>query len=99
MDNNSIIFNIRRFRQNRKLSQKEAAEKAGINLKTYQRYESGETPILKDEAVWPISECLGVSVEELLLGYKPSRDAAMEVKDFRQKYEDTLARERAAFEE
>ncbi len=99
MDNNSIITNIRYFKNLRKMSQKELSERTGINIKTLQRYESGETPILKEDAAAMISEALGISVEELLLGYKPSRDAAMEVKENKMKYEALLASEKAAYEE
>ena len=99
MDNNSIIFNIRHYRNLRGMSQRELSESSGINLKTLQRYESGETPILKDDAAWLLSGALKISVEELLLGYKPSRDAAKEVQENKQNYEAVLAGERAAFEE
>ena len=81
------------------MSQRELSESSGINLKTLQRYESGETPILKDDAAWLLSGALKISVEELLLGYKPSRDAAKEVQENKQNYEAALAGERAAFEE
>ena len=99
MDNNSIIFNIRHYRNLRGMSQRELSESSGINLKTLQRYESRETPILKDDAAWLLSGALKISVEELLLGYKPSRDAAKEVQENKQNYEAALAGERAAFEE
>ena len=99
MDNNSIITNIRYFKNLRKMSQKELSERTGINIKTLQRYESGETPILKEDAAAMISEALGISVEEFLLGYKPSRDAAMEVKENKMKYEALLASEKTAYEE
>ena len=99
MDNSSILLNIRRYRTLRKLSQKEVCEKTGLNLKTYQRYESGETPILRDDIVWLLAEVFGVSPEELLLGYEPTRDAAQKVSKYQAEYETTITRERKSFEE
>ena len=99
MDNSSILLNIRRYRTLRKLSQKEVCEKTGLNLKTYQRYESGETPILRDDIVWLLAEVFGVSPEELLLGYEPTRDAAQKVSEYQAEYETTITRERNSFEE
>ncbi len=99
MDNNSLISNIKRNRISRKLSQKEMAEKTGFNLKTYQRYETGETPVIKDDVLWAIAGVFGMTVEELVLGYAPSREAAKEVSDAREHYRMSISRERELYEE
>ena len=99
MDNSSILLNIKHYRTLRNMSQKDVCERTGLNLKTYQRYETGETPILKDEVIWLLAEVFKVSPEELLLGYKPSRDAAQEVRECQAEYSRSLTREKEIFEE
>ena len=61
-----IGVNIRRFRQEKNMTQAEVAAKAGINTNTYAKVERGvqtaSTPILED-----IAKALGVELFELFV--------------------------------
>ena len=60
--------NLKRMRQAAGLTQKELAEKAEINLRTYQDYEQGKTNIntAKAEKVLQISKVLKCKMEDIL---------------------------------
>lgn len=62
------MTNLKQYREMRKLSQRELAEKAGINLRTLQDYEQGRKPINQAAAitVYKLSEALDCAVWELL---------------------------------
>lgn len=58
--------NLRRIRAERKLSQKEVYESAGISLPVYQTYESVDNPVVPPLAhAREIAEVLNVNIEEL----------------------------------
>ena len=62
------MTNLKQYREMRKLSQRELAEKAGINLRTLQDYEQGRKPINQAAAitVYKLSEVLECAVWEIL---------------------------------
>jgi len=64
-----VIENIQRIRQEKKISQKEIAEKLGISRTAYANLEKGRTRIV-NEHVEKFAEITGVSTAELVLGYK-----------------------------
>ena len=67
MANEKIGNNIKRYRELRKLTQKQLADRLRISVKSIQRYETGEnsTPI---EILLGIGEELNVSIQDLISG-------------------------------
>ena len=67
MVNEKIGNNIKRYRELRKLTQKQLADRLRISVKSIQRYETGEnsTPI---EILLGIGEELNVSIQDLISG-------------------------------
>ena len=61
----TIAERIRLIRQQRKLSQTELAEKAGVNLKSLSRYELG-TSVPPSDLLKNIADALGVTADVLL---------------------------------
>jgi len=61
----SIGSNIKRFRNQKKMTQKQLAEKAGITLFTLAKIESGATADPRIETVKSISKVLLISLDEL----------------------------------
>lgn len=64
-----VIGNIQRIRQEKKISQKEIAERLGISRTAYVNLEKGRTRIV-NENVEKFAEITGVSTAEIVLGYK-----------------------------
>lgn len=62
----SIGTNISRYRKQQDLTQKELAEKAGIDLFTLSKIETGTTPNPTIETMKRIADTLGVSVDLLM---------------------------------
>ena len=89
MDNNSIKHNLRHFRVRRKVTQKEMADQLGMTRSNYLCIENGDTRLIS-ETIDKFAVVVGVSVEEVLLGYKPCRDAARVLQETKANY----ARER-----
>ncbi|MCQ2182816.1 MAG: helix-turn-helix domain-containing protein [Bacteroidales bacterium] len=84
MDEKSIIDNLERVRQENGLSQNEVAEKIGISRNTYVNLVSGKTKVI-NEYLQPLSELFGITLEELLLGYRPAKTSEtrlQELNDF-----------------
>ena len=71
MDNSSIKENIRKARKECGKTQEEMALLLGISLTAYRDIEKGPTAIINGN-VFRIAEAAGVSMEELLLGFRPS---------------------------
>ncbi len=61
-----IGTNISRYRKQQELTQKELAEKAGIDLFTLSKIETGTTPNPTIETMKRIADALGVSVDLLM---------------------------------
>lgn len=89
MDNNSIKNNLRHLRVSRNITQKEMAEQLGMTRSNYLCIESGETRLISD-TIDKFAEVVGVSTEEVLLGYKPNEDEAKVLEETKLQY----ARER-----
>ncbi len=62
----SIGTNISRYRKQQSLTQKELAEKAGIDLFTLSKIETGTTPNPTIETMKRIADALKVSVDHLM---------------------------------
>ena len=62
------MTNLKQYREMRKLSQRELAEKSGVSLRTLQDYEQGRKPLGQAAAltVLSIAKALGVTVEDLI---------------------------------
>ena len=57
--------NMREIRKERKITQEKASEKLGLEIRYYQRLESGEYPITTKNLLW-IASSLGVEVKWLV---------------------------------
>ena len=75
MDERSITLNLQLLRLRRGLTQDNVAEAAGITRVAYSHLETGKVKILHRK-ISRIAEILGVSLEELLLGYQPEPEAS-----------------------
>lgn len=64
---------LKELRQKKKLSQKEIALELQVPLRTYQRWENGESQIKQDKAQ-KLSDYFGVSIG-ILLGYRDKKDS------------------------
>ena len=62
----SIGTNISRYRKQQDMTQKELAEKAGIDLFTLSKIETGATPNPTIETMKRIADALDVSVDHLM---------------------------------
>ena len=80
MTDESIIKNIERLREERGMSQDAVAIKIGKARNTYGNIVRGKTRIL-NENLQALADVFGVSVEEILLGYKPSDPSSLTLKD------------------
>lgn len=85
MDNTYIKNNIRNFRNACRLTQEEMALKMNISLTAYRDLEKGRTAMINSNLT-KIAEILEVSIEELLLGYKPSETVSPLLDDMRNEY-------------
>ncbi len=85
MDNRSIKENIRRIRKSRKMTQEDMAARLDISLTAYRDLERGSTNIMNANII-RIAELLDISVEELLLGYRPVQAKGIQVEDVRAEY-------------
>ena len=93
MDERSITLNLQLLRLRRGLTQDNVAEAAGITRVAYSHLETGKVKIL-NRKISRIAEILGVSLEELLLGYQPEPDASGRLHElsagYDEKYRNTL---------
>ena len=80
MDERSIKDNIRMLRMRRGLSQEELAEALHISRVSYSNIENGNVRIVNAH-VCALAPLLGVTLEELLLGYEPDRDASVRLNE------------------
>lgn len=62
------MTNLKRYRENKNLSQRQLSEQTGVNLRTLQDYEQGRKPLGQAAAltVLRIAKALGVTVEDLI---------------------------------
>ncbi|MBR2129069.1 MAG: helix-turn-helix transcriptional regulator [Bacteroidales bacterium] len=85
MDNRSVKNNIQNFRKARRLTQEETALRLGISLTAYRDMEKGKTAIINPN-IAKLAEILDTSIEELLLGYKPSEHNNGLLENMQQEY-------------
>jgi len=67
MDNKSVKNNIYKLRKEKKLSQKEAAEKMGLSRNSYRSIEKGDTVLVSDRLV-DVAKAFDTSLQ-VVLGY------------------------------
>ena len=80
MDEKSIKENIRMIRRRKGLTQDFLAESLQIARASYSNIESGPVRIIHAK-VCELAPLLGVSLEGLLLGYEPDRDASLRLNE------------------
>ena len=80
MDEKSIKENIRMIRRRKGFTQDELADSLQIARASYSNIESGPVRIIHAK-VCELAPLLGVSLEELLLGYEPDRDASLRLNE------------------
>lgn len=85
MDNDSIKNNVFKLRQERNMSQREVAEALGISRNAYRGIEMGKTMLIS-EKVFMFAEWAGVTPEEIVLGFAPSKDSSRMLKDARERF-------------
>ncbi len=85
MDNKSVKENISRIRRRQGLSQEEMAERMGISRTAYRNIEQGPTRLISD-SIGKAAEILGVSAEEILLGYVPEKEVSNEISEMKVRY-------------
>ena len=93
MDNN-----LKKFRKSHDLTQQDVAEKVGISLTAYRDLETGKTQLMNDKMV-KIADAVGVSLEELVIGYKPSPENSKLLEEQKIKYEDEIRQLKQSVEE
>lgn len=85
MDNSSIKNNIRKKRKEKKFTQEEVAHRLGISLTAYRDFEKGGTSIVNGHVI-RLADLLDTTTEELVLGYKPSKENIAVLEDVRSEY-------------
>ena len=70
MDNSTIKKNLETYRERRHISQTEMALLIETSRNSYRQMEKGDTMLINDKLP-RIASVLGVSTEELILGYEP----------------------------
>jgi len=65
-DQPTIGKTIRRYRQNKEMSQEALARAADLSLPTIVKIESGETPNPSIDTVQKIAKAFGVSIDDLM---------------------------------
>ena len=96
MNNDSIKENIIRKRTEEGISQEEMARRLDVSRNTYRSIEKGQTNIIS-RRLDEIASLLNVSVEELVLGYKPI-DGTERLNDIRDSYDESLREIRQSYE-
>ena len=85
MYDNSIRENISRAREKYGFTQKAIAEALELSKVSYHALEKGTTRILNPN-IYKIADILGISVEELILGYKPDPESAGRLAQMKAEY-------------
>ena len=82
MDESEIRQNIKTIRERRGFTQEQMADALHIARGTYSNLEKGKVRIIS--ALAPL---LGVTLEELLLGFEPDRDASVHLREAAEDYD------------
>lgn len=85
MDNDSIKKNVLKLRLERNMSQREVAEALGISRNAYRGIEMGKTMLLSDK-VNKVAEWAGVTPEEIVLGFVPSKESSRMLREARERF-------------
>lgn len=85
MDENTIRENLKRAREERGITQAHLADSIDISVTAYQKIENGKTRILNPNFS-KCAETLGISLSELVNGFKPVRDAHATIEDVKESY-------------
>ena len=85
IDESAIKENLKKTREERGITQAEIAESLKISVTAYQKIERGNTRIL-NKNFSKCAETLGVSIPELVMGFKPIRDAENRIADMEESY-------------
>ncbi len=85
LDESLMRENLRAARIASGLSQAAVAGILGISVPAYQRLEKGKTHLL-NEHYQQCAEIFGISLAELINGFKPVRNAAAVMSDMRESY-------------
>ncbi len=85
IDESAIKENLKKTREERGITQAEIAESLKISVTAYQKIEKGKTRIL-NKNFSKCAETLGVSIPELVMGFKPIRDAENRIADMEESY-------------
>ena len=88
MDNARIKENIIRLRNEKGISQDEMANLLGVSRNSYRSIEKGSTNVIS-RRLGEIAHLLGVSEEELALGYQPV-ESAEKLEDIRLQYRKSI---------
>ncbi len=96
MDNARIKENIIRKRMEMGISQDEMARRLDISRNSYRSIERGDTNVIS-KRLGEIANLLGVSEEELVLGYKPLNGTS-EIEDIRTHYNSSFEKLRNEYE-
>lgn len=87
IDDNTIKKHIFLQRERCGISQKEMAERLGMDRTTYRNIEKGNTRLVSPH-IDQIARNLGSSPEELVLGYKPNPELESALEEYRTTYKD-----------
>ncbi|MBO7544136.1 MAG: helix-turn-helix transcriptional regulator [Bacteroidales bacterium] len=85
MDERTIRENIIRACEKHGFTKKAIADAVGISKVSLHALEKGPTRIL-NENIYKIADFLGLSVEELILGYKPDPESAGRLQQMKMDY-------------
>ncbi len=85
MDNYSIKANLKKYREERKLTQQDMAELLGMSRVNYNCIENGSTKLISDN-IEKLANAINLSQEELILGYKPNYEETQHLSDIKVEY-------------
>lgn len=82
MNSNDLAARVRRIRKERGLTQQELADRAGLPLRTYQSFESGETRRPQGETLAAILEAVGLTDEDNAVAAQTRSEWPLDVRVF-----------------
>ena len=85
MDNDSIKQNLQRIRLEQNMSQGQMADALGIARNTYRKIEKGRTRLISD-TILKVADVIGITPEEVVLGYAPSEETSGMLKEAREQF-------------
>jgi transcriptional regulator with XRE-family HTH domain len=68
---------LKKARERKKLKQQDVADKIGMTLRQYNKYEAGEFPKFKTDSIKAIDQLLGTKLYELIYEQKEARDESV----------------------